>query len=59
MSKELDRMFHVLDILEFLNCEAPTFDRITMEFFSTIEFKLKKEWTGTTMYYGGNMHFRL
>lgn len=59
MSEELDRMFHVLGISEFVHCEAPTFERITLEFFSTIEFKLKKEWTWTTMYYGGTMHFRL
>lgn len=42
MSKELDRMFHVLRMLEFVHCEAPTYERITLEFLSTIEFKLKK-----------------
>jgi hypothetical protein len=59
MSEELDRMFHVLGMLEFVQCEAPTFERITLEFLSTIEFKLKKGWTGTTMYFGGTMSFRL
>lgn len=59
MSKEVDIMFQMLGMLEFVNCEAPTFKRITLEFFSTIEFKQKKEWTGTTMYYGSTMHFRL
>lgn len=57
--KELDRMFHVLGMLVFVHCEAPTYERITLEFLSTIEFKLKKGWTGTTMYYGGTMNFRL
>lgn len=59
LSEELDRMFHVLRMLEFIHCEAPTFKRITLEFLSTIEFKLKKGWTGTTMYFGGTMSFRL
>lgn len=52
-------MFHVLGMLEFMHCEAPTFERITLELFRTIEFKVKKEWIGTTMYYDGIMHFRL
>lgn len=59
LSEELNRMFHVLGMLEFVHCKAPTFECITLEFFITIEFKLKNEWTGTTMYYGGTMHFRL
>lgn len=59
MSEELDRMFHVLGMLEFFHYEAPTFERITLEFFSIVEFKLKKEWAGTTMYYDGTMHFML
>lgn len=59
MSEELDRMFHVLGMLEFVHCEAPTFERITLEFLSIIEFKLKKGWTGTTLYFGGTMSFRL
>lgn len=59
LSEELDKMFHVLGMLEFVQCEAPTYERITLELFSTIEFKLKKGWTGTTMCYGDTMHFRL
>ncbi|KAI5418004.1 hypothetical protein KIW84_042586 [Lathyrus oleraceus] len=45
LSEELDRMFHVLGMLEFVHCETPTYERITLEFLSTIEFKLKKGWT--------------
>lgn len=52
-------MFHVLRMLEFVHCEAPTYERITLEFLSTIDFKLKKGWTGTTIYFGGTMSFRL
>lgn len=49
LSEELDMMFHVLGMLELMHCETPTYERITLEFFSTIKFKLKKGWTGTTM----------
>lgn len=59
LSEELDRMFHVLGMLEFVHYKAPTYERITLEFLSTIEFKLKKGWTGTTMYFRGTMSFRL
>lgn len=59
LSEELDRMFHVLDMLEFVHCEVPTYECITLEFLSTIEFKLKRSWTGTMMYLGGTMTFRL
>lgn len=59
MSEELDRMFHVLGMLEFVHCETPTYERIILEFLSIIEFKLKKGWRGTTMYFGGTMSFRL
>lgn len=52
-------MFHILGLLEFVHCEAPTYERITLEFLSTIKFKLKKGWTGTTMYFGGTVNFRL
>ena len=30
MSEELDRMFHVLGMLEFVHCEASVFERITL-----------------------------
>lgn len=49
----------MLGMLEFMHYKAPTFECITLEFLSTIEFKLKKGWTVTMMYYGGTMHFRL
>lgn len=47
--EEMDRMFHVLGMLEFVHCDVLTFERVTLEFLSIIEFKLEKGWTGTTM----------
>lgn len=52
-------MFHVLGMLEFMCLEAPTYERITLEFLSTIEFQLEKRWIGTTRYYYGTLKFRL
>lgn len=37
---EVDRMLHVIGLLEFIHFEAPTFERITLEFFSTLDFQL-------------------
>lgn len=39
MSEKLDRMFHVLGMLEFVDCETPIYERITLEFLSTIDLK--------------------
>jgi hypothetical protein len=52
-------MFHTLGMLEFMQLEAPTFARITLEFLSTIEFKLKNRWNGTEKEYYGTLQFRL
>lgn len=37
---EIDRMFHVISLLEFMHFEAPNFERITLEFLSTLDFQL-------------------
>lgn len=39
---EVDGMFHVLRMLEFMSLKAPTYERITLEFLSTLEFQLEK-----------------
>lgn len=56
---EVDRMFHVLGMLEFMSLEAPTYERITLEFLSTLKFQLEKRWIDTTKYYFGTLRFRL
>lgn len=52
-------MFHVLGMLEFMSLEAPIYERITLEFLSTLEFQLEKRWIDTTRYYFGTLHFHL
>lgn len=47
LQAKIHRMFHTLGMLEFMQLEAPTCVRITLEFLSTIEFKLKNRWNGT------------
>lgn len=59
LSEELDRMFHVLDMLEFVHCEVPTYERITLEFLSTIEFKLKKRMDRYNDVLWGNNEFQV
>lgn len=52
-------MFHVLGMLEFMSLEAPIFERITLEFLSTLEFQLEKTWIDTTKYYFRTLCFLL
>ena len=59
LNTEVERMFHMLGILEFMLFEVPTFARITLEFLSTLQFQLKKKWTGAAYYFYGTMSFRL
>ncbi|KAI5387188.1 hypothetical protein KIW84_073364 [Lathyrus oleraceus] len=59
LQAEVHRMFHTLGMLEFMQLEAITFARITLEFLSTIEFKLKNRWNGTKKEYYGTLQFRL
>lgn len=56
---EVYQMFRVLWMLEFMSLEALTYECITLEFLSTLEFKLKKRWIYTAMYYFGTLRFRL
>ena len=59
LTTEVHRMFHSVGMLEFMQFEAPTFERITLEFLSTVEFRLKHRWTGTEREYYGTLTFRL
>lgn len=54
---EINRMFKVLGMLEFMCLETTTYERITLEFLSTIEFQLEKRWIDTTRYYYGTLKF--
>lgn len=54
---EIYRMFHVLGMLEFMSLRAPTYERITHEFLSTLKFQLDKRWINTTRYYYGTLWF--
>lgn len=48
-------MFHCIGLLEFMQREAPTYERITLEFLSTLYFKLLKKWVDGVMYYYGTL----
>lgn len=52
-------MFHNIGMLEFMQFEAPTFARITLEFLSIVEFKMRRRWTGSEMEFYGMLTFRL
>lgn len=54
---EVDRMFHVIGLLEFMNFKASTFERITLEFLSTLDFQLQRKWLGNMRYYFGTLKF--
>lgn len=59
LKTEVDRMFHVIGLLEFMHFEAPTFERITLEFLSTLDFQLQRKWLGNVRYYFGTLKFCL
>lgn len=42
LKSELDRMFHSIGLLDFMQREKPTYERTTLEFLSTLDFKLCK-----------------
>ena len=56
---EVNMMFHVIGILGFMHFEAPTFERITLEFFSSADFRLKTTWTSTIKHHTDTITFRL
>lgn len=43
LKSEVDRMFHVIGLLEFMHFEALTFGRITLEFLSTLDLQLQRK----------------
>lgn len=53
LKEEVHRMFHNIGMLEFMQFEAPTFARITLKFLSTVEFKMRRRWTGSEMEFYG------
>ena len=57
LKDEVFRMFHNIGMLPFMLFEAPTFEGLTLEFLSTVEFKLKHKWNGTEMGYYGDLEF--
>lgn len=59
LKEEVHCMFHNIGMLEFIQFEAPTFARITLEFLSTVEFKMRRRWTGSEMEFYGQLTFRL
>src|SRR4051812_34728175 len=59
LSDEINRMFHVLGILEFMHCEALTYERITLEFLSSVNFQLQSVMEDEYHCHSGTMTFRL
>ena len=59
LREEIHRMFGNLGMLEFMQFEAPTFEKITLEFLSTVEFKLRRRWNGSETEYYGDLVFQL
>src|SRR3954467_13585408 len=56
---EIDRLFHSVGMLEFMYMEASSYDRLTLEFLSTIEFKLERKWNGSIKYFFGTLKFHM
>ena len=56
---DVSMLLNNLRILEFMHHDAPTYERITLEFLSTLSFKLEKEWNGSAMDYFGTLNFRM
>ena len=57
LKDEVYRMFHNIGMLPFMLFEAPTFEGLTLEFLSTVEFKLRHKWNGSEMDYYGDLEF--
>lgn len=43
LKPEIDTMLHSIGLLEFMEMETPTYECITLKFFSTQDFKLLKK----------------
>lgn len=56
---EVDKMFDSIGFLDFMQREAPNYERITLEFLSTLDFKLQNKCINGTRYYYGTLKFRI
>lgn len=56
---KIDRIFHLIGLLEFMQKEAPIFECITLEFLSTLDSKLQRKYIDGTRYYYGTLKFWL
>lgn len=56
---EINRMFYSIGLLEFMQREAPTFERITLKFLSALDFKLQSKYIDGTRYYHATLKFQL
>ena len=56
---EIYRMFHAIRLLEFMYLEEQTYERITLECLSTLDFHLQKKWLCDVRYYFGTLKFRI
>src|SRR4051812_16499219 len=57
LKDEVYRMFHNIGMLPFMLFEAPTYEGLTLEFLSTVEFKLRHKWNGSELEYFGDLEF--
>ncbi|XP_058741312.1 uncharacterized protein LOC131613680 [Vicia villosa] len=56
---EIHRMFHALGLLRLMQFEAPTFERLTYEFLSTLEFEMKLRTNRLEPEHYGTLKFRM
>jgi hypothetical protein len=53
------QLYNTGGILNFMFNEVPTYERLTLEFLSTMDFNLEIQWNGSSTEYFGTMTFRL
>lgn len=53
------QLYNTGGILNFMFNEVPTYERLTLEFLSTVDFNLERQWNGSFTEYFGTMTFRL
>ena len=54
---EVFRMFENIGMLPFMLFEAPTYEGLTFEFLSSVDFKLRRRWNGSELEFYGNLEF--
>lgn len=59
LKSKVDRFFNNIGFLHFMQRDVPTNERITLEFLSTLTFKLEKTWVEGVIYYYGTLKFWL